>query len=202
MPTRYGRIRRKLPRNVGSLEVELSGTIIRERVRMTVPSPKKVRERHLYPLWRANHYSEINSFQCPDLSGLVTRPRLEQAPCNQLPQSFPSATPSGAPSVWSSPDSLFEPEASLRVRPGWWSGAREARRAGAAGRVSLGTFLPRSKKVPRPPGRDPAIVNPQGYQQHFGHQHPPNGLALPSKRQYDSALSCFARVSLRARSLR
>ena len=33
--------------------------------------------------------------------------------------------------------------------------------AGAAGRVSLGTFLPRSKQVPRPPGRDPAIVNPK-----------------------------------------
>ncbi len=28
---------------------------------------------------------------------------------------------------------------------------------GPAGRVSLGTFLPRNKKVPRPPGRDPAI---------------------------------------------
>ena len=44
-------------------------------------------------------------------------------------------------------------------RPGGPFAAKAAHRAGEAGRVSLGTFLPRSKKVPRPPGRVPANLH-------------------------------------------
>ncbi len=44
-------------------------------------------------------------------------------------------------------------------RPGKPFFARVARRAGAAGRVSLDTFLPRSKKVSRLPGRVPARMS-------------------------------------------
>ena len=68
---------------------------------------------------------------------------------------IPSVPPSGEPPDRGSPAALSE-RSEFSGRPGWWFGGREARRAGAAGRISLDTFLLRSKKVSRPPGRDPA----------------------------------------------
>jgi len=52
------------------------------------------------------------------------------------------------------------PQTQLRaLTAGRVSGAERGKpQAGAAGRVSLPTFLPRSKKVGRPPGRDPAMA--------------------------------------------
>ena len=51
----------------------------------------------------------------------------------------PSAPPNGEPPDRGSPAALFE-RSEFNGRPGWWSGARGARRAGAAGRPP-GDFL-------------------------------------------------------------
>ena len=89
-------------------------------------------------------------------------PDLRPRPAGQLPTKlrsapkFPSAEPELAVSDWGRPGLLFEPQASLQVRPGRRRKIRVARRAEVAGRDSLVTFLPRSKKVTRPPGRVPA----------------------------------------------
>ena len=69
---------------------------------------------------------------------------------------IPSVPPSGGPPDRGSPAALSE-RSEFSGRPGWRFGGREARRAGAAERDSLLTFLPRSKNVSRPPGRDPAM---------------------------------------------
>jgi len=70
----------------------------------------------------------------------------------------PSVPPNGNMTKGGRLDLLSEPQASLQGQPFCHVGERAVwhSQTGAAGHASLGTFLSCNKKVPRPPGRDPA----------------------------------------------